>query len=58
MMRGFLSFSVFLALFYAVAVSQSVTFALIYAVGALLYLGTAMPKRRTNRREAHGRRGS
>jgi hypothetical protein len=45
-MKGFPVFLVALVLFYAVAITQSVPFALAFAAAGLLYLGSAVPRRR------------
>ena len=45
-MKGFPVFLVALVLFYAVAITQSVWFALAFAAAGLLYLGSAVPRRR------------
>jgi hypothetical protein len=45
-MKGFPVFLVALVLFYAVALTQSVPFALAFAAAGLLYLGSAVPRRR------------
>ena len=45
-MKGFPVFLVAVVLFYAVALTQSVWFALAFAAAGLLYLGSAVPRRR------------
>jgi zinc transporter ZupT len=47
-MKGFPVFLVALVLFYAVAITQSVPFALAFAAAGLLYLGSAVPRRRNS----------
>jgi zinc transporter ZupT len=45
-MKGFTFFVASVAAFYAVAITQSVPFALAFAAAGLLYLGSAVPRRR------------
>jgi hypothetical protein len=45
-MKGFPFFVASVAAFYAVALTQSVWFALAFAAAGLLYLGSAVPRRR------------
>ena len=58
-MKGFGVFLVAVVLFYAVALTQSVWFALAFAAAGLLYIGSAVPRRRDSgvkRTEGRGHR--
>jgi uncharacterized membrane protein HdeD (DUF308 family) len=45
-MKGFSAFLVGASLFYAVAITQSVLFALAFAAAGVIYLMSAVPRRR------------